>query len=89
MLHRRTFGGDAIGILKVARQDTFERFDGVVVLLDEFRELAHSSTDVDCCRRVGNIERSEKSSESIVGLIRLADSGDLSRKRRLACRDSS
>lgn len=59
VLHRRSFSWNAVGILEITRQDAFEGFDGVVVLFDELRKLSYATTDVDCGRRIGDVERGE------------------------------
>lgn len=74
---RRTFARQAIRVLEIPRQDLFEFFHRLVVLLDEFGQGADATTDVNCRGRIRNVETEEETVEPGVGLVFLADLSDL------------
>lgn len=74
---RWPFGRQTIRVLEVPRQDLFEFFHRLVVLLDEFGQGADAATDVDCRRRVRDVETEEETVETGVGLVFLGDLSDL------------
>lgn len=74
---RRPLARQAIRVLKIPRQDFFELLHRLVMLLDQLGQGADATTDVNCGRRVRDVETEEQAVEASIGLKPLADLRDL------------